>query len=363
MPVAGHVVASEDLAHPAHGDLDPPEATVGGPGPGTLLNTADGEPAGTGVAAIESTGRFTEMLRHDVVGLPLPGRGDTVRRWATLARWGRLDLPAARLAEGHVDALAIVAEAGATPVPGATYGVWAARSGGTGARLVEVDGHLAVRGTVRFCSGAHLLDQALVAAEGPDGSQILDIRVDHPSVVPVPDSWRAIGMAASDSADVTFDDVPVRPDQRIGAPGWYVDRPGFWWGGAGVAAVWLGGAAGVLDEARAALRGAGPDPHRAALFGALHVRLAATDALLTRTAAGIDAEPGHDHRTSVQTARAAAEECCRAVLDGVPRLVGVAALTRRPGFEQRLADLGVYVRQHPGERDLAALGATLLDRR
>ncbi len=48
------------------------------------------------------------------------------------------------------------------------------------------------------------------------------------------------------------------------------------------------------------------------------------------------------------------------MLDIVPRAAGVATLTRSP-LGQQLADLGVYLRQHHGERDLAALGQAVLD--
>ena len=78
---------------------------------------------------------ITELRTLAAVGdldLPLPGGGHTAARWAALARLGRRDLALARLAEGHTDAVAILAEAGRKPVPDALYGVWAARSSGTG---------------------------------------------------------------------------------------------------------------------------------------------------------------------------------------------------------------------------------------
>lgn len=275
--------------------------------------------------------------------LPLPGHGDTAGRWRALARWGRADLVLARLAEGHTDALAILAEAGCVPVPGALYGVWAARSGGTGAQLRG----MRVCGLVRFCSGAHTLDRALVVA----GDRIVDLDVRDPRVRPVEGTWDPVGMAASDSVDVEFAGVPA--DALVGPPGFYTGRPGFWWGGGGVAAVWLGGAAGIVDDVRGA---AGDDPHRLAHLGALHTALATTDALLARTADAIDADPAADHSTAVWTARAAAEQLARTVADRAPRLAGSTVLTRHDRLGARLADLGVYVRQHHAERDLAALG-------
>jgi hypothetical protein len=116
----------------------------------------------------------------------------------------------------------------------------------------------------------------------------------------------------------------------------------------------------VLDDV---LPLAGADPHRLAHVGALHAELQAVDALLVRTAEAIDADPSHAHRTAVWTARAAAERVCRSVLDRAPVAAGVTGLVDSPTLSARLADLQIYVRQHHGERDLAALGAVVVDAR
>ncbi|MEQ3553410.1 acyl-CoA dehydrogenase family protein [Pseudonocardia nematodicida] len=287
--------------------------------------------------------------------LPLPGRGDTATRWRQLTAWGRECLPTARLREGHTDALAILAELGAAPVPDAAYGVWASRAGGTGATLRPAAGGWRVDGIVRFCSGASVLDRALLVADAPGGTRVVDLDLTVPGIRRDPGAWRAAAMRASDTADVELRGVPVA--DVLGEPGAYTDRPGFVWGGGGVAAVWLGGAAGLVDELRVLLRGTG-DPHRLAQLAEVHTGLAAVEALLERTAAQIDADPRSAHRVPVATARTAAERVCRTVVDVVPRAAGVAALAG--GLADRVADLAIYIRQHHGERDLAALGADLL---
>lgn len=299
--------------------------------------------------------RLATLLRRGELELPPPGQGATGVRWARLAAWGRESLPLARLAEGHTDAVAILREAGAEPVPGARYGVWAARSGGTGAEMTGTAGSWVLRGRVRFCSGAPDLERALVVAAAPGGSRIVDLDLSRPGIRRHADSWHAAGMRASDTLDVDLDDLAVT--DLVGEPGFYTERPGFWWGGAGVAAVWLGGAAGIVDELREHLRDKA-DPHQLAHLGELHAELEAVDALLTRTADAIDADPKSPHRTAAWTGRAAAERLCRTVLDVAPRVAGVAALA--DGLADRLADLGMYVRQHHGERDLAALGEAVL---
>ena len=61
------------------------------------------------------TAELRELHQRGELDLPLPGNGQTDARWAALARLGRRDLCLARLAEGHADAVAILAEAGRAP--------------------------------------------------------------------------------------------------------------------------------------------------------------------------------------------------------------------------------------------------------
>jgi alkylation response protein AidB-like acyl-CoA dehydrogenase len=295
--------------------------------------------------------------------LPLPGRGQTLARWRSLARFGRRDLCLARLAEGHVDAAAILAEAGHHQDGSSLYGVWASRSGGTGATAHRRNGKWLLSGTVRFCSGAGFIDRALVAARAPDSAQpwLVDVDLASPEVVPTLDSWPAFGMDASASLDVTFHDVTIAEKSVVGPPGFYTARCGFALGGAGVAAVWLGGAAGALDATMAAwANGRDPDPHRLALLGALHTQLVSSEALLVSAAESIDAAPEANHELLVATCRSATEKTAREFIDMVPRMVGPGPLCWSSGLAQRLADLQIYVRQHHGEADLAALGSGIL---
>ncbi|MGB6162155.1 MAG: acyl-CoA dehydrogenase family protein [Pseudonocardiaceae bacterium] len=303
------------------------------------------------------------MLAAGELELPRPGCGATAQRWAVLADWGRWDLALARLAEGHTDALAVLAEAGRAAVPDALYGVWAARSGGTGARLLSGGDGLLLEGTIRFCSGVRSLDRALVVADAPgtasSGRLLVDVVVAHPRVHLVPDTWQTSAMDAADTQDVRFDELPVERDVVIGAADWYNSRPGFAFGAAGVAAVWWGGAAGLLHRVTGHLSPA-PDAHQLAHLGELHALLEAADALLARTATALDAAPGADHSRRVAEVRCAVERAAREVIDRAPRMVGPAPLSRDGELARALADLALYIRQHHAERDHAALGAQVL---
>ena len=310
------------------------------------------------------------MLAAGELDLPLPGAGNTAARWAALAAWGARDLSLARLAEGHVDAVAVLAEAGRSPVPGALYGVWASRAGGAAVRLERRAGRRVLDGTMRFCSGARSIDRALVVADhGPGGAaerQLVEVDVRSADVAPVPGSWVTAAMAEADTLDVDFAEAAVEDDADVGGAGWYVARPGFARGGAGVAAVWWGGAAGLVDRVLGHLA-TPPDAHALAHVGELHAALAASDALLRSTAAAVDADGagapgGADVAFAVATVRGAVERAVREVLERVPRIVGPGPLSRDAALAGALADLALYVRQHHAERDHAALGAQVVDR-
>jgi alkylation response protein AidB-like acyl-CoA dehydrogenase len=306
----------------------------------------------------------TELRRRVASGeltLPEPGRGQTPQRWAALAALGRTDLTLARLAEGHADAVAILAEAGRAPAGEAAYGVWAARTGGTGAVLTSGEGGVRLNGTVRFCSGASVLDRALVAAEAPDGTgSLVEVDLAAPGVRPDTDSWPALGMDDSASLDVRFHDVAVTGHMIVGTDDWYLRRRGFRLGSGGVAAVWLGGAMGGYDKCLALLRERGnPDDHQLAHIGTLASMVSATDALLANTAHAVDAVPDLDLTASIGVAKSAAEQVGRAIVDAAPRITGPGPLCWDRSYAQHLADLAVYIRQHHAERDLAKLGRHL----
>jgi hypothetical protein len=310
-----------------------------------------------------------ELRRRAVAGeltLPEAGRGQTPRRWSALAALGRTDLALARLAEGHVDALAILAEAGRMAAQDALYGVWAARAGGTGVAVERGPGGLRLTGTVRFCSGAGVLDRALVVATAPaeaeGGDWLVEVDLTAAGVGPDPDSWPSVGMDASDSLDVRFRNVMVNEEMIIGRDDWYVRRRGFRLGSGGVAAVWLGGAMGGYDRVIALLRERGkPDGHQLAEVGTLATALHAADALLANTAHAIDTEPDLDLAETIGLGKSAVERVGREIVDVAPRITGPGPLCWEHSFAQHLADLAVYIRQHHAERDLAGLSRHLLD--
>jgi len=308
-------------------------------------------------------------LRHLVEAgldvLPLPGRGQTLARWRVLAEVAAHDLSLAKLFEGHTDALAIQAELGAvSPVPpvpaapaGARWATWCAEP--PDARVVAEDAQgeggegIRLSGTKAWCSGAAVVTHAIVSCWNQDGEPCLAVvAMDQPGVAVTDEGWHAVGMAATASVNVRFDGARAH---RLGRPGDYTRRPGFWQGGAGIAACWFGGAWGIARRVHA-LMGRAPDAHRLAHLGAIDAALTPAAALLRETAAWIDRHPRDDAQRVALRARLAIERAATDVMDHAGRALGAGPLCRDPGFAQAMADLPVFLRQSHAERDLAALG-------
>lgn len=123
--------------------------------------------------------------------MPLPGGGQTAARHRRLMQIGRENLSLARLAEGHWDAVAILAEAGRAPAAGALYAVWASEIPNEPVSLDTRGSRRTISGKKTFCSGAGLVDHALVTVGLPDRRLIdIDLRATGSSVQFDDSEWK-----------------------------------------------------------------------------------------------------------------------------------------------------------------------------
>ncbi len=299
--------------------------------------------------------------------LPLPACGRTLDRWHGLTELGRTDLALAKVVEPHHDAHAICADLGhPPPQTGALWEVWAAEPPGTRMDATVHDGGWRLSGLKPFCSGAGLATHALVTADAAGESRLFAVdiaaaRADG-TVRLAPPAWAGPGMAAADTRTVRFDGVPAT---AVGAPGAYVERPGFWHGAIGVACCWAGGAYGVAATLQAAARRRTLDPHALAHLGAVAAALDRCRVALRVSAEEIDADGGAEPidraRHRAESVRATVVAAAEEIVARVGHALGPAPLALHAEHARRVVDLQVFVRQHHAERDLAALGALARD--
>ncbi|VWX61314.1 Acyl-CoA dehydrogenase [Burkholderiales bacterium 8X] len=314
------------------------------------------EPAG-----LSLIDEFSALVAKGADELPLPGGGRTLDRWRSLAGVAARSLALVKWFEGHTDAIAIQTELGGPlPPSNSRWGTWCAEPPGARVELTRDlrsgDGAVRLNGTKAWCSGALAVTHAVVSCWNEAGEPCLaTVAMQDPAVRVVDSGWNAVGMAATESLDVRFDDAPAR---ILGGPGDYVRRPGFWQGGAGIAACWYGGAEGIAEAARRVARGRN-DPHLMAHLGAIDVALAGAAAALREAAEWIDRHPHADARIPALRARSVVEAAAIEVMHHAGRAVGAGPLCRDARLAQAMADLPVFLRQSHAERDLASLGAAL----
>jgi len=299
-----------------------------------------------------------ELVSVGLDKLPMPGDGHTMERWRALAAVAAHDVGLAKLYEGHTDALAILTELdGPMPLAHTTWGVWAAEPPSAMLRVFrDPDGRARLIGRKAWCSGAGLLSHALVTAWNQADEQCLvAVALAQDSIKVNPEMWQAVGMGATASADVEFNNSV---GTFVGIPGEYVNRPGFWHGGAGIAACWYG-AATTLAEALRANVAERSDVHAAAHLGAVEIALASAAAMLREAATRIDAAPEANACPLALRVRETAERAAGIILERVGRALGAGPLCRNARIARHMADLPIFVRQSHAEHDLAHLGEAM----
>jgi alkylation response protein AidB-like acyl-CoA dehydrogenase len=174
-----------------------------------------------------------------------------------------------------------------------------------------------------------------------------------------------MGMEPTRSDTLRFEGVRLRAEDEVGGPRAYVERPGFGHGGAGVAAVWWGGADAVVDALRAAARRPGAPDDVPAALGEATVAIEGAWAVLATAANEIDARPDDRPRAdrTALVVRLAVERAARHALEVTTRALGASALCHQPDHAARVADLTVYLSQIHPVRSAAALGQTVAGER
>ena len=332
----------------------------------------------TARSAVGDIPALLELAKAAAATAPLPGGGRTAYLWEILASVTAVDVAAGRAIEPHLDASAILAQAAGQPaVDGGdcpdrdggdsdgAWGVFAAEAPGLRLEAKPADGNFQLHGAKPWCSLAAQLDHAVVTAQLDDGGRAAFAVDLHARGVSFEDpQWTSRGLREIPSGTVHFDAVPAVP---LGGAGWYYRRPGFAWGGMGVAACWLGGAVAVARGFRESLLqaadgGRAPDQLALAHLGETDRTLTALTGYLARTAGRIDAGELTDTGAWCEALRVRGH-----VATAVERIQALVSQNLGPGplafdevYGKRMADLSLYIRQHHAMRDDAQLGALTL---
>lgn len=298
---------------------------------------------------------------------PHPGEGSTAKLWELLASVTAVDVAAGRILEPHLDAVHILSQAG-HPEPEGAWGVFAAEGPGVRLEATRDDaGNYLLNGSKPWCSLASHLDGAIVTAHlpGDQGRAAFAVNLKNRGVTCEIPQWSSRGLREIPSGTVHFDHVPATILQ---GPGWYHQRPGFAWGGIGVAACWLGGAVALARDfaeslSTAADNGREPDQVALAHLGEIDRLVSSSTAYLARMAEQIDtheAGTAPSQWSEAQRTRGTIAAAVERIQALVTQNLGPGPLAFNEEYGKRVADLALYVRQHHGMRDDAQLGSLAL---
>jgi hypothetical protein len=297
-----------------------------------------------------------EMSRQGRWDLPLPGGGETPRRLLMLSQIARRDLSAGRIAEGHTDAMAILAEAGRPARKDALYAVWTGDDPDETVRAERLsDLGWRLSGVKRACCGAQLVNAALVTAQVADTLLLFDVGVDE-HVQPQPAEWQTPALADAKISDVRLDTLILGIDSPIGPTDWYLQRPGFWLGTAvSSAAVWAGGAMSLIDAARE-LRPASRTAREQ--LGALEAIAWQLGAILDQCGREMDEHPADSSSRARRRAlmvRHLVERSCTEVMERFGRATGDHFLAHDAFVANQFAGLNLCIRQARIDREVETI--------
>lgn len=330
----------------------------------------DGERIGSALEEIIKCG----LLRTEFIRDAVTPRIDAPLMFFFLVALGRGDLSVARLYEGHVNALQLIARLGTEPqlirasetaASGGLLGVWGADDPSKPARLSQIDGGFRLSGRKTFASGADRVALALVAAKTNDKktqlcllpSEILNRRFDS-------SWWQPLGMQATNSFALDLDGIDIGSSEMIGSAGDYETQPFFGAGAIRYVAAQLGGALALWDATRdhLALSGRFENPHQAARLGEMVADLEAAFSSVKnayeRAAYAInwDSLPDESCAFGADSARVIVERMSERILTLAIRSVGCAGLMDSHPLAAACRDLMVYLRQPAPDAALARLG-------
>jgi hypothetical protein len=279
-------------------------------------------------------------------------------RIADLISLAEVNLPVARLIEGHVNARHLLRRLGG-PLNSGLHAVW----GADGDEPCTIkDGVL--KGRKRFASGLGVVKHAVISVSVAEGTRLAVVPADD-WARQHPETWTMTGMRATVSGD--FDLTGLEPVWLGGPDAWF-EEPTFLGGVWRIAALQLGGAFGLLGAARDHLESLGrlDSDAQVARLAPLAGRSLAARGLVERAADVAEgAEGRRDPERAVAlsiSARLLTEDIAQDTVKAVERSVGLAHFEANSETGRRARDLATYCRQVARDAFEQKAGRILLGR-
>ena len=325
-------------------------------------------------------------------GLGLGPGHDTLTLWLMTVELARANMSLARCWEGHVNAQVLIAALGNDEQKDRWFegivsrgDLWVAWSGepqasvpgqkaAFGTSLERAPGGFILRGTKAYATSAGYARRAilLVNAAGPGGARHASASADHlfllgcdlsqPGVSYDSSWWNPIGMRATVSYMVRFDDVFIPDEDVIGRSGQYLQEGWQTRFSPHYAATFLGGAEAAYEYALASIhkQQRADDPYVAHRIAEMALNIETAHLWLKHVAELWDHQRTEEAKAAAPKVRYLVEKLATETLDHCIRACGARALLKPSPVERIYRDLSLYVRHDNADQVLATVGKQLL---
>ena len=325
-------------------------------------------------------------------GLGLGPGHDTLTLWLMTVELARANMSLARCWEGHVNAQVLIAALGNDEQKDRWFegivsrgDIWVAWSGEPQASvpgqktafatsLERAPGGYILRGTKAYATSAGHARRAilLVNAAGPGGARhatasadkllLLGCDLSQPGLSYDSSWWNPIGMRATVSYMVRFDDVFIPDEDVIGRSGQYLQEGWQTRFSPHYAATFLGGAEAAYEYALASIhkQKRADDPYVAHRIAEMSLNIETAHLWLKHVADLWDHQRIEEAKAAAPKVRYLVEKLATETLDHCIRACGARALLKPSPVERIYRDLSLYVRHDNADHVLATVGRQLL---
>ncbi len=285
---------------------------------------------------------------------------------------GGADLSLARLFEGHLNAISLVARYG-TPAQadqlardvqrGEFAGVWGAEDA-IGLKRIQVSGGWQLEGRKVFASGVGLIWRPLITVGAAQGPTLYLLNLAGDESVDV-SGWQPLGMRSTASGTVDFTGTIVTADNQIGSPGDYLRQPFFSGGAWRFCAAQLGATERLVElyQDQLLARGRGNDPYQLERL-AQCVASVGTASFWVEEAARRFSDESLASKGVVAFAnltRMVTERAALDVMERIQRGIGLNAFIQPHPVERICRDLATYLRQPVPDLAMSDAARAVLD--
>ena len=327
-------------------------------------------------------------------GLGLGPGSDTFVLWMMTKELARADMSLARCWEGHVNSQVLISALANEEQKVRWFegivdrgDIWVAWSGepqskvpgqasSFGTHLRKVNGGYLLNGTKAYATSAGHARRAilLVNAEGPGGARhasassdqllLLTCTLSDPGVTFDSSWWNPIGMRATVSYLVRFEEVFIAAEDVIGRPGQYLNEAWQTRFSPHYASAFLGGAEAAYEYALASIKKQQreDDPYVIHRIAQMSLNVETAHVWLKHVAELWDTNRIEEAKVAGIRARYVVEKLAMEILDHCVRACGARSLVKPSPVERIYRDLSIYVRHDNCDQVLATIGSQVLGR-